>query len=185
MILSTHTHSLKDSGGEHILVLAFLLLGLRFLYAFCEKFLSKLIKITFSIWITFYEFVHKITATLDSCPGPAAVPAAIPSPGPAQTTPDDTPTSLSGCAFVQWNFCSSTEISALPTTFLCCLLLLACPSGCLYLKCGKYLFATPEIRVAKGNETKRSELRRNSLIAMAKMKLTLKFARCPQKVIRL
>lgn len=110
MILSTHTHSVKDSGAEHILVLAFLLLGLRFLYAFCEKFLSKLIKITFSIWITFYEFVHKITATLDSCPGPAAVPAAIPSPGPAQTTPDDTLQLPSLAAFL----CSGISAAAAP-----------------------------------------------------------------------
>lgn len=57
-------------------------------------------------------------------------------------------------------FLQQHQISALPTTFLCSAsaplshsLSLFGLSVCLYLKCGKYLFATPEIRVAQGNVT--------------------------------
>lgn len=126
--------------------------------------------------------MHKITATLDSCPGPAA--AAVPSPVPAQSGVLTPLPSLA--AFVQWNFCSSTENFGVANHIpILLLLLLACPSVrpsvCLYLKCGKYLFATPEIRVAKGNGMKRSELRRNSLIAFGENEINIEICALPAK----
>jgi len=80
------------------------------------KFLSKLIKITFSIWITFYEFVHKITTEKYSL--------------------------CSGISAAQRIYIYIFFGNRIP------------PFRCLvYLKCGKYLFATPEIRDANFPQT--------------------------------